>query len=244
MFPKAIIFDVDGTLAETEEAHRRAFNEAFEAFSLPWFWSEELYWDLLKTTGGKERMARYVRDHLHTPADIEKIAAIHRRKTAIYGELITRGAAALRPGIAELIEDAKAQGVRLAVATTTSRPNVTRLCEACFARPAEEVFEVIAAGDEVINKKPAPDVFELALSRLGLKPEECVGLEDSRNGFLSCAGAGISCVVSPGVYTAGEDFSGASAILASFSEINTVDKLQALLDAERLKTKGDAQCAQ
>ncbi len=231
MFPKAIIFDVDGTLAETEKAHRRAFNEAFSEFGLPWFWSEELYRDLLKTTGGKERMARYVQDHLHTLANIEKVADIHRRKTAIYGKLFARGAVALRPGIAELIEDAKTHGVRVAVATTTSRPNVDRLAQACFGRPAEEIFEVIAAGDEVTNKKPAPDVFELALSRLALKPEECVGLEDSRNGFLSCAGAGISCVVSPGVYTAGEDFSGAKAVLASFSEINTVHKLQALLDA-------------
>ena len=228
---KAIIFDVDGTLSETEEAHRRAFNEAFNEFGLPWFWSEDLYRELLNTTGGKERMARYVQDHLHTPADDEKIADIHRRKTAIYGKLIDQGAAALRPGIAELIVDAKTRGVRLAVATTTSRPNVDRLCEACFGRPPEQVFEVIAAGDEVASKKPAPDVFELALSRLALKPEECVGLEDSRNGLLSCLGAGIACIVSPGLYTLGAGFAGASAVLASFSEINTVHKLQALLDA-------------
>ncbi len=226
---KAIIFDVDGTLSETEETHRQAFNTTFVEFGLPWVWSQELYADLLKTTGGKERMAIYVTDHLNGTPDFEKIAKIHKRKTAVYGELIASGAAELRAGIAALIKDAAKNGVRVAVATTTNRPNVDRLAEACFGKAAGDVFEVIAAGDEVKNKKPASDVFDLAVSGLRLNPAECVGLEDSRNGLLSCIGAGVPCVVSPGVYTLGSDFSEAAAVIDCFTEIDTVEKLNKLL---------------
>ena len=226
---KASIFDVDGTLSESEEVHRRAFNETFAGFGLFWVWSQELYGELLKTTGGKERMTAYLRDHLNEPADVENIAKIHQRKTVVYGKLIAGGATSLRPGIADLIADAKMQGVRVAVATTTNRPNVDRLTESCFGRPAGEVFDVIAAGDEVANKKPASDVFDLAVAGLGLDPAECVGLEDSRNGLLSCTGAGVPCIVSPCMYTNGSDFSEATAVIACFSEVDTVAKLNAVL---------------
>ncbi|MEE9428937.1 MAG: HAD family hydrolase [Paracoccaceae bacterium] len=225
---KAIIFDVDGTLSETEEAHRQAFNQTFVEFGLGWVWSQELYGELLKTTGGKERMTAFMANRGEV-ADPTKIAEIHKRKTAVYGELIASGAATLRPGIADLITDAARHGVRVAVATTTNRPNVDKLAEACFGRPAGEVFEVIAAGDEVQNKKPAPDVFNLAVEGLGLDPYECVGLEDSRNGLLSCTGANVPCIVSPGVYTLGSDFSEAAAVIECFTEIDTVKKLNTML---------------
>ncbi len=225
---KAIIFDVDGTLSETEETHRRAFNQTFREFGLDWNWSQELYGELLKTTGGKERMTAFLANRGEV-ADQAKIAEIHKRKTAEYGKLIANGAADLRPGIADLIKDAAKNGVRVAVATTTNRPNVDKLAEACFGRAAGEVFEVIAAGDEVKNKKPASDVFDLAVAGLGLNPRECVGLEDSRNGLLSCTGANVPCIVSPGVYTLGSDFSEAAAVIDCFSEIDTVAKLNSHL---------------
>jgi len=230
---KAIIFDVDGTLSETEEAHRQAFNRTFVEFGLDWVWSQELYGELLKITGGKERMTAYLHNVRSEPTDPEKIAEIHKRKTVIYGELIASGAAELRPGIADLIKDAAKNGVRVAVATTTNRPNVDRLTETCFGKPAGDIFEVIAAGDEVANKKPAPDVFNLAVSGLGLDPSECVGLEDSRNGLLSCVGAGVPCVVSPGVYTLGSDFSEATATVACFSKIDSIAKLTTVLGQSR-----------
>lgn len=231
MIIKAIIFDVDGTLSESEETHRAAFNKAFPEFGLDWNWSQELYGELLKTTGGKERMSKYQHDHLGQAVDAAQIAEIHKRKTVIYGELIASGAADLRAGIADLIKDAKANGVRVAVATTTNRPNVDKLAEACFGQPASEIFEVIAAGDEVKNKKPASDVFDLAVSNLGLDPSECVGLEDSRNGLLSCIGAGVPCVVSPGAYTLGSDFSEAAAVIDCFSRIDSMEKLNTLMGA-------------
>lgn len=229
---RALIFDVDGTLAETEELHRRAFNETFAEQGLGWHWNRDLYRELLKTTGGKERMRAYVRDHAPSivPDDAE-IPDIHRRKTARYGDLMAAGEIALRPGIADLIEDARIQGVRVAVATTTNLPNVDALTRACWGRPAEEVFEVIAAGDMVTAKKPAPDVFLLALERLGLDPADCLAFEDSRNGLRSAKAAGLRTIVSPGPYTADQDFSEADAVLDCFSDISTVDRLRALFPA-------------
>jgi HAD superfamily hydrolase (TIGR01509 family) len=228
---KALIFDVDGTLSETEDVHLRAFNDTFAEFGLGWNWSRDLYRELLKTTGGKERMAAYVRNFLRQDPDTALIARIHLRKTARYGDLIARGAATLRPGVIELIEDAAGQGCRLAVATTTNRPNVDRLIEATLGRAASDVFEVIAAGDEVANKKPAPDVFNLALAGLGLDPRDCVALEDSRNGLLSAKGAGLPCIVSPSVYTNDAAFAQADAVVACFSEIATLDDLRETLMA-------------
>ncbi len=232
MVIKAIIFDVDGTLAETEEVHRQAFNETFAENGLDWHWDIPMYAELLKTTGGKERMAAYQNAHLPAEQHLEegRIAELHKLKTARYGELVASGTLSLRKGIRELIEDARENGVRVAVATTTNRPNVDRLSEACFHRPAGEVFEVIAAGDEVRAKKPAPDVFELALRRLDLPPHECVGLEDSRNGLLSCTGAGVPCIVSPGHYTLGSDFSEAHAVIECFSQIDSISKLKGLFN--------------
>lgn len=202
---RALIFDVDGTLAETEELHRRAFNETFAARGLDWHWSVEKYTELLKVTGGKERMRAYC-DEIGCDLSDEDIASIHSEKTALYGQLMSQGEIGLRPGIAGLVADGRARGLALAVATTTSRANVDALCKACWGKPAGDVFDVIAAGDEVKAKKPAPDVYDLALKRLGLEPGEAIAFEDSRNGMLSARNAGIMVTVSPTAYTAADDF--------------------------------------
>jgi HAD superfamily hydrolase (TIGR01509 family) len=207
---EALIFDVDGTLAETEELHRRAFNECFAEWDLGWHWGRADYARLLKTTGGKERIAAFMAEIGTEGVDIP---ALHAAKTARYTALMAQGAMHLRPGVAALIARARARGQRLAIATTTSRPNVEALSLACFARPASEVFDVIAAGDEVAMKKPAPDVYLLALDRLGLAPTACRAFEDSRNGLLSAQQAGLQVIVTPSAYTEGEDFTGATRIL-------------------------------
>ncbi|WP_306006439.1 HAD-IA family hydrolase [Aquicoccus porphyridii] len=213
MTPKALIFDVDGTLAETEEAHREAFNRAFTEAGLDWNWSVEDYGRLLKTTGGKERMRRH-RDEIGADGpDDETIAALHLRKTELYAGILASGELVLRPGVADLIAAAAAAGVRLAVATTTNLPNVEALCRACWGRAASEVFEVIAAGDEVAAKKPAPDVFLLSLERLGLPAGDCIAFEDSLNGLRSARGAGLRVAVTPSAYTADETFAGAEWVL-------------------------------
>jgi HAD superfamily hydrolase (TIGR01509 family) len=209
---KALIFDVDGTLAETEGAHLDAFNEAFAGAGLPWRWSEAEYTRLLTTTGGKERIARYVREAGGDPADFP-IAALHRDKTVRYTGRIARGGIALRPGVAELIAEAQALGLGLAVATTTSPENVEALVRATLGAGMTEIFSVVAAGDMVGAKKPAPDVYLLALERLGVAAADCVAFEDSRNGLLAAKAAGIFTVVTPGRFTAQEDFTGADRLV-------------------------------
>lgn len=206
---KALIFDVDGTLAETEEAHRHAFNATFVEEGMNWYWSRQDYGVLLQTTGGKERMRRH-RDDIgaSVPSD-EDIAALHRVKTAHYAAKLASGSLRLRPGVKELVANARAAGLKLAVATTTNRPNVDALCLACWKQPADEVFDVIAAGDEVAAKKPAPDVFLLALERLGMDASDAIAFEDSTNGVRSARSAGLRLVVTPSAYTAEEDFADA-----------------------------------
>ena len=211
---KALIFDVDGTLAETEEAHRTAFNRTFAAHGLGWHWSMRDYRWLLRTTGGKERMRAW-QDSLPAAAprlSDSDIAALHREKTALYGEILAAGELELRPGVAALIDSARAAGLKLAVATTTNLPNVAALTRCCWKAEPEAVFDVIAAGDEVAAKKPAPDVFELALSRLGLPPEACLAFEDSLNGLGSAQGAGLATLVTPSAYTDDQEFAGADLV--------------------------------
>lgn len=220
---QALIFDVDGTLAETEELHRDAFNDTFAEAGLNWHWTQEDYADLLKVTGGKERM-RFHSDQLgQTHPDDATITDLHRRKTARYGRAIAKGLIHLRPGVRALAQEARERGLALAIATTTSRANVDALINACWGCPADAVFDVIAAGDEVARKKPAPDVYALALTRLGLPPEAAVALEDTRNGVLSAKAAGLRVIVTPSVYSADEDFDGASLVVGDLSMLNLRD---------------------
>ncbi len=229
---KALIFDVDGTLAETEEAHRAAFNRAFAGRGLGWHWSMEAYRELLKTTGGKERIGAWqagLPEGARRLSDAE-IAALHAQKTAIYGEILAAGGLALRPGVADLIDTARAAGLKIAVATTTNLPNVAALTRCCWRTDPDEVFDAIAAGDEVRAKKPAPDVFALALARLGLGPDTCVAFEDSLNGLHAALGAGLATVVTPSVYTNHEDFAAADLVRPDLAGL-TLAELVRLLPA-------------
>ena len=213
---RALIFDVDGTLAETEEIHRAAFNRAFAEAGLGWLWTPALYARLLKVTGGRERIAAYAQEIGATGIDIP---ALHRRKTEIYNEQIRSGGIALRPGIARLIEEARLGGLRLAVATTTSRPNVASLIAATLGPAALDGFASLRTGEDVARKKPDPEVYRLALADLGLAPAECLAFEDSANGLKAACAAGIRAVVTPSLYTAEEDFTGAALLLPSLADM-------------------------
>ncbi len=225
---KALIFDVDGTLAETEEAHRAAFNRTFEKWGLGWHWSRDLYRDLLKTTGGKERIAAFQATLPETARRLgaEEIARLHAEKTAAYGAILAAGELSLRPGVADLIARARAAGLKIAVATTTNLPNVEALTRCCWGRPATGIFDEIAAGDMVAAKKPAPDVFELALRKLGLPADACLAFEDSRNGVLSARGAGLRVVVTPSAYTDADDFDGADLVIPSLESVHLPPELR------------------
>ena len=216
---RALIFDVDGTLAETEDLHRQAFNRAFAELGLPWRWDPALYADLLTVMGGKERLAHYI-DTQH-PADAEALHArapeIHARKTAAYGALVVESRLPLRPGIARLIAEARAAGIRLAVATTTSRPNVDQLLAINFP-PGDAPFDVIAAGDEANRKKPAPDVFLLALAGLEIAAAEAVAFEDSAAGISSACAAGLPVLATRSRYTDSHTLDGAFSAVSDLGE--------------------------
>lgn len=223
---QALIFDVDGTLAETEEAHRTAFNKTFADAGLNWHWTIEDYTRLLETTGGKERMRRHREDLGSSYPSDELIAVLHRTKTAIYADILARGGLQLRPGVADLIACARKKGLKIAVATTTNLPNVEALSQSCWGCAATEVFDVIAAGDEVAVKKPAPDVFQLALERLNIKAAHAIAFEDSLNGLRSATAAGLKTLVTPSVYTAHQEFTSASWIASDLTRERLPTELQ------------------
>lgn len=213
----ALIFDVDGTLSETEEVHRRAFNETFVAFGLPWAWDRPLYKRLLKVTGGKERLHHFIAAHAAKGVEgsaPDLIARLHRDKTDRYVALIEAGAAELRPGIVRLFDEAAAAGIKLAIATTTSLPNVVALLEAALGPSAMRRFSSVAAGDIVAKKKPAPDIFQVALRELSLLAAACLAVEDSVNGLRSAQSAGCPVLITTSSYTDDEDFAGALAVVA------------------------------
>ncbi len=212
---KALIFDVDGTLSETEETHRQAFNRAFTEEGLDWHWDRSLYRDLLQVTGGKERIVHYVEAH-RPEADKRRLASgplstLHQRKTAHYTELVKSGAAQLRPGIKRLIDEARAARLKVAIATTTTVPAIKALLEATIGEGAMDEVDAVAAGDMVTAKKPAPDVYLLALEKLGVPASACIAFEDSENGLNAAVSAGIACVVTPSINLDDKDFSDALA---------------------------------
>jgi beta-phosphoglucomutase-like phosphatase (HAD superfamily) len=222
MVVRALIFDVDGTLAETEEIHRAAFNETFQEAGLGWLWTEDDYRRLLLVTGGRERMAAYAGEI--GVADLD-IPALHRRKTELFNDKLRRGPIALRPGVEQLIRGGRERGLHLAVATTTSRPNVISLIEATLGSEAIGWFGSIRTGEDVARKKPDPEVYRLVLADLGLSASECLAFEDSANGLRAAQAAGIPTIITPSLYTQGEDWTGAAMVLDSlveFAEAGTI----------------------
>jgi HAD superfamily hydrolase (TIGR01509 family) len=220
---KAVIFDVDGTLADTEEAHRQAFNATFKEFGLPWHWDVELYVELLAVAGGKERLAHYCRcvdpARLTQPEGMDFIARLHQRKTRVYERRVEMGAVPARPGVVRLVRELLEAGVRVAVATTTSRANVDVLLATALADLPAEAFEVIGAGEQATAKKPAPDIYRWVLGELGLPGADCLAIEDSRNGVAAARGAGIPVLVTESSWTRRDNFTGAVAVLPDLAGV-------------------------
>jgi HAD superfamily hydrolase (TIGR01509 family) len=217
----ALIFDVDGTLAETEEVHRQAFNEAFVQAGIDWCWGRAIYKDLLRVAGGKERIRAFDRMREKEPmlSDPE-VAELHRIKTARYVDLVAGGGCPLRPGAEALMAGAKHRGQRLAIATTTSRANIDALLSIALGGDWSGRFDAIVAGDEVPKKKPAPDVYHEVLARLGMPASDCIAIEDSGNGLVAASLAGILVVIARSVYFRDEDFSEALLAVDDLTELS------------------------
>ncbi|OFZ68443.1 MAG: phosphatase [Betaproteobacteria bacterium RBG_16_56_24] len=220
---KAIIFDVDGTLADTEDGHRKSFNKAFAECGLDWKWDVALYDKLLKVTGGKERIKYFVSDFLPNfvkPADYEGfVKNLHVVKTRHYTNMLGEGHIPLRAGIKQLIHDMHTAGITLAIATTTTPENVSALLEVGLGKDWESYFAANGCGDIVPHKKPAPDIYFWVLEKLGLAAADCIALEDSENGLHSSLAAGVRTFITVNHYTRNQNFAGASGVFDDLRDL-------------------------
>ncbi len=217
----ALIFDVDGTLADTESAHRAAFNQAFADVGRDWVWDEPTYTQLLEVSGGKERILHYWQQVQPDMKDIggagvrDTVARMHELKTAAYERAVQEGAVALRPGVLHLIELAHREGLRLAIATTTSPVNIAALMRTAIGPDWTHYFPIVEDASTAPVKKPHPQVYLQTLKRLQLPANECLAFEDSANGLKAAMAAGLTTVITPNSFTEHHNFAGALRILPS-----------------------------
>ena len=223
---QAFIFDVDGTLADTEQAHLAAFNHAFEQEGMGWHWDVDLYTDLLNISGGKERMLHYwqrvnadVKD-LDGSGVQDTINRLHEIKTAAYESALNNGAVELRPGVLRLMDEARRNGIRLAIATTTSPVNIAALLRTSIGLDWREHFVAIGDASTAPIKKPHPQVYLQMIDALNLAPSECLAFEDSNNGLAAATAAGLQTVITPTDFTRQHDFSAALRQVPDLSQVS------------------------
>ena len=222
---QALIFDVDGTLADTESAHLAAFNHAFAEFGLDWHWDEALYTELLHISGGKERIQHYWRAtqpdlrEMEAMALQETVNRLHELKTAAYESAVNDGAVSLRPGVLTLMDEALAAGLQLAIATTTSPVNIAALLRRAVGPDWRRNFTAIGDASTAPIKKPNPQVYLQMLTALKLEAAQCLAFEDSSNGLRSATAAGLATVITPTRYTAHHDFGGALQVVPDLSQV-------------------------
>ncbi len=227
----ALIFDVDGTLADTESVHLEAFNHAFRQEGLDWHWDVPLYTRLLDISGGKERMAHYWRTVDPTMTEVgagalnDTVQRLHEIKTAYYENAVNNGAVHLRPGVLALMNDARRAGLQLAIATTTSPVNIAALLRSAIGPDWRSHFLAIGDASNAPVKKPNPQVYMKVLADLGLRAADCVAFEDSSNGLRAARAAGLHTVITPNSFTAHHDFTGALRVVPDLSGV-TVARLK------------------
>lgn len=222
----ALIFDVDGTLADTESAHRAAFNQAFAEVGRDWVWDEDTYKKLLEVSGGKERILHYWQQvqpdikAINATGVQDTVARMHELKTAAYERAVQDGAVQLRPGVLWVIDAAHKAGLALAIATTTSPVNISALLRAAIGPDWANYFAVIEDASTAPIKKPNPQVYMQTLKRLQLRAADCLAFEDSANGLKAAIAAGLPTIITPNSFTEHQDFSGALRVLPSLEGVN------------------------
>ncbi|PIW06353.1 MAG: protein CbbY [Comamonadaceae bacterium CG_4_9_14_0_8_um_filter_60_18] len=223
---QALIFDVDGTLADTESVHLAAFNQAFAELGMDWVWTRDMYLDLLTISGGKERILHYWNQvnadvvALGTQALQDRINRIHELKTAFYENAVNSGAVALRPGVLALLHEALAAGVQLAIATTTSPVNIAALLRHAMGDDWRLNFSAIGDASTAPIKKPHPQVYLQMLDALKLPAAQCLAFEDSNNGLRAATAAGLATIITPNPFTAQHDFTGALKVVPDLSQVS------------------------
>lgn len=229
---QALIFDVDGTLADTESAHRAAFNQAFAEEGLDWVWDEALYTELLNISGGKERILHYWKSTRPGMVELagdglrDTIARLHEHKTAAYEGMVNDGQVVLRPGVLALIDAAHQAGLALAIATTTSPVNIAALLRKAIGPDWRTFFSVVEDASTAPVKKPHPQVYLQTLQRMGLGASQCLAIEDSANGLQAARAAGLATIITPNRFTEHHNFEGALRVLPDLQGIS-VAQLQA-----------------
>ena len=222
---EALIFDVDGTLADTELAHLAAFNQSFAQEGIGWQWDVPLYTQMLEVSGGKERMLHYWRQVRPDVTDLGNgvqatVARLHELKTAAYEQAVRDGAVQLRPGVLKLIEAAHAEGLRLAIATTTSAVNIVALLRRAIGPDWQRFFTVVEDASTAPRKKPDPMVYQQTLARLAVPAAACLAFEDSANGLMAARTAKLATIVTPNDFTAHHDFTGALRVLPDLAGVS------------------------
>ena len=234
---KGIIFDVDGTIADTEEVHRRAFNQTFAEFDLDWNWSESDYHKLLSISGGKERFKKCLNEDKTLKSKIENpglfIQKLHSRKSENYRAMLASDNIQLRPGIIRLFNEAQKKGIQLAIATSSCLANLSTLLDNTLDIDANALFNTIVSSDSVSDKKPSPVAYQCALAGIGLTAESCIAIEDTRNGNLAALGAGLHTIITTHAYTIDNDFYGASLVVNHLGEPNNAFTVSQGYDYDR-----------
>ena len=218
----AILFDVGGTIAESEEIHRVSFNEAFKEFGLNWYWDEAIYRELVFIGGGKERIKHYITrawpEMLKQKNLTKYIESVHKIKGQIYEEFLNDSQLKARPGIIRLLKELKNEKIRLAIVSDTTEENLINLFKKGLGINPTEWFEILAHGGCTIQKKPSPDIYLWTLERLKLPPESCLAIEDAPRGVDSAIDAGLKVLVTPSIYTLEEKFEKSSLLLSHLGE--------------------------
>lgn len=219
---KGIIFDVDGTIADTEEIHRQAFNQTFEEFKINWHWSVDDYRKILFISGGKERFKKFLNEDEALKSTIKDpesfIKELHKRKSEHYRSILESENTELRPGVIRLINEARDCGLQIGVATSSSMANLTSLFYTTENIEPSELFNSIVTSDTVQDKKPSPAVYQCVLAGLGLEPDVCVAIEDTQNGNLAALAAGLKTIITTHAYTIDNDFTGATIVANNLGE--------------------------